>query len=64
MQTGENRCEWVSMGADGCVWMLWGAGGTGGHENKTRRGHLGPRRSAMTGEISPDMMFCGFFQKW
>ena len=54
----------MSMGAYGCVWMLWGAGDTGGHGNKTRRGHLGPSRSAMTGEISPDMMFFGFCQKW
>ena len=61
---GENRCKWVRMGEDGCGWMLWGAGGTGGHKNKTRRGHLGPSRSVMTGEISPDMMFFGFCQKW
>ena len=52
------------MGAYGCVCMLWGAGGTVGHKNKTRRGHLGSSKSVMVGEISPDMMFCGFFQKW
>ena len=33
------------MGAHGCGWVLWGAGGTGGHENKASRGHLGPNRS-------------------
>ena len=52
------------MGADACAWMLWGAGSTGGHKNKARRGHLGSNMSAMTGEISPDMMFLGFCQKW
>ena len=57
------------MGLNGCGWVLMGAmqyRGTGGHKNKTSReqngctGHdLGP----MAGEISPDIMFCGVWQK-
>ena len=54
------------MGADGCGWVHWGAGGTG--DTKTRQAgviygladqDLGP----MAGEISPDIMFWEGVQK-
>ena len=50
------------MGADGCVWMRWGAWGMG--DTQTRQeggiyGRAGQDWGAMTGEISPDMMFFG-----
>ena len=49
------------MGVDGCFGVQ---GARGGHKNKAIRGHLGPSMSVMTGEISPDMMFLVFCQKW
>ena len=47
----------MRMGVDGCV---WGAGDMGGHKNKVGRaknGRVGDFCDAMTGEISPNMMF-------
>ena len=35
VHTGENRCEWVWMGADGCV----GAQGHGGTHKKGKQRH-------------------------
>ena len=54
------------MGADGCVWMRWGAWGMG--DTQTRQaggiyGRVGLNLIAMAGEISPDMMFLGGWQK-
>ena len=55
------------MGAYGCVWVRWDTGGMG--NTKTRQagyiqGLTGQDLGAMAGEISPDMMFCGYRQKW
>ena len=53
----------MRMGVDGCV---WGAGDMGGHKNKVGRaknGRVGDFCDAMTGEISPDIMFCEIGQK-
>ena len=40
------------MNEDGCGHMFWDTGGTGGHKNKTRMGHLGTSRSSMSGEMT------------
>lgn len=55
------------MGADRCGWVHWGAGGM--RDTKTRQaggihGLTGQNLGTMVEEISPDMMFCGFWQKW
>ena len=55
------------MGADGFGWVPWGAGSMGGHRNNACgyiNGRAGPDLGPMAGEISPDMMFCAFCQKW
>ena len=55
------------MGADGFVWVRWGVGSTGGHKSNACgyiNGRADPDLGPMTGEISPDMMFCVFCQKW
>ena len=48
------------MGADGCAWMHWGAGGMA--NTKTRQvgviqGLADQDHGTMAGEISPDIMF-------
>lgn len=48
------------MGADGCGWVRWGAGGMGGHKNKADRDKNGRAEhvcGSMAGEISPNIMF-------
>ena len=55
------------MGAYGCVWVRWGAQGTG--DTKTRQswgiwGVAGLDFGPMAGEISPDMMFWKGRPKW
>ena len=57
----------MRVGADGCAWMRWGAWGMG--DTQTRQeggiyGRAGQDWGAMAGEISPDMMFFGVWQKW
>ena len=54
------------MGADGCVWVRWGAGGTG--NTKTGQwgginGRAGYNLVPMAGEFSPDIMFWQIVQK-
>ena len=49
------------MGANGFLWVRWGAGGA--RSTKTRQaggiyGRADQDLGAMAGEISPDMMFC------
>ena len=49
------------MGADGSVWVRWGAWSMGGHKNNAYRdnnGRAGPDSGPMAGEISPNIMFC------
>ena len=49
------------MGADGLVWVSWGAGNMGGHKNnvcRDKNGRAGPDLGPMAGEISPNIMFC------
>ena len=49
------------MGADGLVWVRWGAGSMGGHKNnvcRDKNGRAGPDLGPMAGEISPNIMFC------
>ena len=49
------------MGAYACVWVHWGIGGTGNTKTRQRggnHGHTGPDLGPMTGEISPNIMFC------
>ena len=48
------------MGADGLVWVCWGAGSTGVHKNNAwgdKNGRAGPDLGPMAGEISPNIMF-------
>ena len=55
------------MGAGGFLWVRWGAGTQKHSETRQRGGIYGPTGQdlgSMVGEISPDMMFCGFCQKW
>ena len=50
------------MGADGFVWVRWGAGAWGDTKTRqadTKNDHTGHNFGAMAGEISPDMMFFG-----
>ena len=54
------------MDVDGCGWVHWGTGGMG--IAKTRQEGViydpaGQDLGPMAGEISPDMMFCGSWQK-
>ena len=59
VQTGENECKWVRMGA-------LGSGGHGRTQNKARRdknGNLVHDLGTMAGEISPDIMFWEIRQK-
>ena len=56
----------MHMGANGFLWVRWGAGGA--RSTKTRQaggiyGRAGQDWGAMAGEISPDMMFLGVWQK-
>ena len=54
------------MGVNGCIWVLWDPGYTGGQKSKASRdknGYLGHDLGSMAGEISPDTMFCDFNQK-
>ena len=67
----------MQTGVDGCGWVWWGAGGTGGQENKTIRAQMGDQDMllpSMTGEFPPNIMFgedqyvggkngCGWVQK-
>ena len=48
------------MGADGLVWVSWGAGIMGEHKNnvcRDKNGRAGPDLGPMAGEISPNIMF-------
>ena len=54
------------MGVNGCVWVRWGAEGTG--DTKTRQegliqGLAGQDLTPMAGKISPDIMFWRVWQK-
>ena len=54
------------MGVNGCAWVIWDPGYTGGQKNKASRDkndYLGHDLGSMAGEISPNMMFCDFKQK-
>ena len=54
------------MGADGCAWMRWGAWGMGGTQTRQEGGiygRAGQDLVPMAGEISPDIMFLGGWQK-
>ena len=56
----------MHMGANGFLWMRWGAGGA--RSTKTRQaggiyGRADQDLGAMAGEISPNMMFFGVCQK-
>ena len=49
------------MGVNGCAWVLWDPGDTGGHKNKASRdknGCSGRDLGPMAWEISPNIMFC------
>ena len=49
------------MGADGLVWVRWGAWGMGGHKTsvcRDKNGRAGPDLGPMAGEISPNITFC------
>ena len=49
------------MGVNGCAWVRWDPGDTGGHKNKVSRdknGCSGRDLGPMAGEISPNIMFC------
>ena len=55
------------MGAYACVWRWWGVWGTG--NTKTRQGGgnnvlTDPNFGPMTGEISPNIMFCKTKAQW
>ena len=55
-----NGCGWGFMGVVGCR-------GTSAQQKKTKGGIYGLKGQNlghMVGEISPDLMFCGFCQKW
>ena len=55
------------MGANGFLWVHSGAGGSRGTKASQAGGfygHADPDLGAMAGEISPDMTFFVFCQKW
>ena len=55
------------MGAYVCVWMHWGVGGTANTKIRQRGGNYvlsDPNLGPMTGEISPNIMFCKTKTKW
>ena len=48
------------MGADGFLWVRWVVGARGNTKTRqaySKNDHAGHNFGAMTGEISPDMMF-------
>ena len=50
----------MEMGEDRFVWVHWGAGTRGNTKSRqvdTKNDHTGHNFDAMTGGISPDMMF-------
>jgi len=54
------------MDADGCVRVHWAPGYTENTKMRQMGGIYGPIAhdlGAMAGEISPDMMFCGYYPK-
>ena len=60
MKTSENGRSWVRMGAMGPR-----AHGKTQKQGKQRKNdHLGHDLGSMFGEISPNMMFCDFNEKW
>ena len=55
------------MDVNGCEWVRWGVAGTGNTKTSQAggiQGLAGPDLGPMAGEISPDIMFCDFWQKW
>jgi len=55
------------MGADGLLWVRWGAGSKGVHKINAwgdKNGRTGPDLGPMVGEISPNIMFCQTTTKW
>ena len=61
-----NGYKQVQMGGDGCAWVRWGAGDIGNCKTRSVGGIYGvtdQNLGAMAGEISPDIMFWGVWQK-
>ena len=51
------------MGADRCVGAQGSQGDTKTRQTEPKNGRAGYFCDTMAGEISPNMMFCGFSQK-
>jgi hypothetical protein len=52
------------MGADGCGGIRGAQGDKKTRQEEAKNGGAGYFKVIMAGEISPDMMFCRFCQKW